>query len=378
MTQANSSTPTPSATHIIAVGLTLFSMFFGAGNLIFPPLLGAQSGHNFLPAILGFVTTGVLLPVITVIAVAISGSGVRDLASRAGATFGVIFSCAAYLSIGAFYALPRTGSTAYTLGFENDLNLEGALPRFIFTVIFFGISFLLVLFPGKIVDSLGKVLTPALLILLLFLVIKAVFTLNDPPIQANEKFADSPYITGVIEGYFTMDSIASLAFAILVISSFTAKGVSDHKVIVRSTASAALLAGFFLMIIYVLLGVMGKNMPNKESYSDGASLISSASGLVLGGTGNWIFSGIVVLACLTTAAGLIASSSAFFNELIPAVSYRIWCVIFTLTSLGIANLGLERILSLSAPVIGLIYPVAISLILVTVFHMTVGTLKIPQ
>lgn len=365
------------AAAIFAVGLMLFSMFFGAGNLIFPPMLGIESGENFTPAIIGFILTGVLLPTITIIAVAISGAGVRQLASRAGAVFGLVFSIAAYLSIGSFYAMPRAAAIGYELGIESTFGLSGQAWRLVTTAIFFAVAFAIVLFPGKVADTLGKYLTPLLLILIAILVVLSFMKLNGEPAAATGEYASSPLTAGILEGYFTMDSIAAMAFAIIVVSSFNAHGVKERKTVVKYSSISALLAGFFLLIVYLALGVMGTKMPDKGQYSDGAAVLSQASKLSLGTAGDMVFSGVVLLACLTTAVGLIAASASFFHELVPAISYRWWSVIFTLIGFTVANLGLEKILSFSGPIIGLIYPPAIALIAVTFTQLAVRGRPIP-
>lgn len=356
-------------TTVAAVGLMLFSMFFGAGNLIFPPMLGVESGENFTPAMIGFLLTGVLMPVLTVIAIAISGNGVRDLASRAGALFGLIFAIVAYLSIGALYAVPRAAAIGYELGIESTFDLSGGWWRLAGTFAFFLICFLLTLWPGKVVDTLGKALTPVLLILLAVLAIVGLQKLNSPSIPATEEYTSNPLVSGISQGYFTMDSIGALAFALIVVSAFSQKGETDHKRIVKLSGIAAFTAGFFLMLVYLGLGLVGARMPEKESYSDGAAILSSAAHLTMGNTGEIVFSLIVLLACITTVVGLTAASSTFFHELVPAISYRWWATILTLIGLAIANLGLEKILNVSGPVIGLIYPPAIVLIALSYVHL---------
>lgn len=365
------------AASIFAVGLMLFSMFFGAGNLIFPPMLGIESGENFTPAIIGFILTGVLLPTITIIAVAISGAGVRQLASRAGAVFGLVFSIAAYLSIGSFYAMPRAAAIGYELGLESTFGLSGQMWRLVTTAVFFAVAFAIVLFPGKVADTLGKYLTPLLLVLIAILAVLSFMKLNGEPAAATGEYASSPLTAGILEGYFTMDSIAAMAFAIIVVSSFNAHGVKERKTVVKYSSISAVLAGFFLLIVYLALGVMGTKMPDKGQYSDGAAVLSQASKLSLGTAGDMVFSGVVLLACLTTAVGLIAASASFFHELVPAISYRWWSVVFTLIGFTVANLGLEKILSFSGPIIGLIYPPAIALIAVTFTQLAVRGRPIP-
>lgn len=354
---------------VVAVGLMLFSMFFGAGNLIFPPMLGVESGEHFTPAMIGFLLTGVLMPVLTVIAIAISGTGVRDLASRAGAVFGLIFSIVAYLSIGALYAVPRAAAIGYELGIESTFDLTGGWWRLAGTFAFFLVCYLLTLWPGKVVDTLGKALTPILLILLAVLAVVGLQKLHDPSIPATEAYSSNPLVNGISQGYFTMDSIGALAFALIVVSSFSQKGETDHKRIVKLSGIAAFTAGFFLMMVYLGLGLVGARMPDKETYSDGAAILSSAAHLTMGETGEIVFSLIVLLACITTVVGLTAATSTFFHELVPAISYRWWATILTLVGLAIANLGLEKILSVSGPVIGLIYPPAIVLITLSYVHL---------
>lgn len=365
-------------TIVLSVGLMLFSMFFGAGNLIFPPMVGAQAGDSYLPAIGGFIITAVFFPAVTVIAVAVSGSGVRDLASRAGVVFGIGFSVITYLSIGAFYVIPRAATIGYELGIESTFSLEGGWWRLTCTGVFFAITFALALQPGKVADNLGKILTPILLILLVMLIIFAITQLNNPGEAPTSDFTQSPFLKGISEGYFTMDSLAALAFAIIVISSFGVRGFTDHKQVVRMTATSACLAGGALLFVYLGLGYIGVILPNNSEYSDGAKLLSDAALLTMGTPGEAVFSLVVLLACLTTAVGLVAATSSFFHELLPRVSYRAWAIVFTLTALGISNLGLETLLSIAEPIIGLIYPPAIALITVSLLHLLVPNLRLPN
>lgn len=362
---------------IAAVGLMLFSMFFGAGNLVFPPMLGIESGENFAPAIIGFILTGVLLPTLTIVAVAVSGTGVRELASHAGEVFGLIFAIVVYLSIGSLYGVPRAAAIGYELGVESSFNLSGIGWRALSTGIFFFVVFAIVLFPGKVSDTLGKFLTPILLILIAVLVTVSIATLNGHGMPAKDDYASSPLIDGILEGYFTMDSIAALAFAIIVVTSFSVSGITEHKKVIKYSSISAIMAGSFLFIVYLALGIMGTKMPNKNSYSDGAGVLAKASQLSLGTVGDAVFSGVVLLACLTTAVGLITASGSFFHDLVSMISYRWWATLFTIVGFVIANLGLETILQISGPIISLIYPPAIALIAVTFIHMLVGKLDIP-
>lgn len=344
----------------------LFSMYFGAGNLIFPPFLAVEAGENFTPAILGFLGTAVVLPVLAIIAIAISGSNVRDLAARGGYIFGLIFPILAYLSIGAFYALPRTGAVSFATAISPITGWDSLLASGIFNVLFFGIALFLAYNPSEIVNKLGQWLTPLLLILLVLLVLFAFLNfdgVNNTP--AAEKYAAAPFAGGLLEGYLTMDSIASLAFGIVVINALRYKGVSQGKPLVTGTIQAGIAAGAILAVIYVGLGFIGHTIPDVEQYADGAQLLAGAAQITMGTPGQIIFGLIVLLACMTTAVGLIAATSEFFAFLLPGISYRTWAIIFSVASAAMATMGLDTVLSIAAPVIGFIYPPAIALVLIT-------------
>lgn len=369
MTNSAGSTALKSqTTTIIVTALMLFSMFFGAGNLIFPPKLGVDAGTNFIPAIIGFLSTGVALPVLAIIAIAISGRNLRDLASRGGKIFAVVFPVLAYLSIGAFYALPRTGAVSFETAILPVTHWDSLTAAAIFNVCFFGVALALSWNPNEIVTKLGKILTPALLILLVVLVVLALANFDSTPSTPIEKFSEAPLSGGLIEGYLTMDSIAGLAFGIIVISALRFKKVPDGKPMIVGTVMAGIIAGVLLGIIYLGLGYIGQIMPGAADYGNGANLLSAAANNVMGTPGQLVFGLIVLLACMTTAVGLIASTSEFFNLLLPSVSYKKWAIIFTVMSTVMATQGLESVLAIAAPVIGFIYPPAITLIFLTILE----------
>ena len=319
-TPVASSTSKPGATIVIA-SLMLFSMFFGAGNLIFPPMVGVSAGTNFWPAVLGFLAAGVLLPVLAIVAVAISGRSVRDLSSNGGVLFGLVFSVMAYLAIGAFYALPRTGAVSMETAITPLLGWEGTMANGIFNIVFFLIALFLAWRPNTIIDTLGKFLTPALVGLLIILIALASISNGRDPQVPTEDYASSPMVTGLFEGYNTMDAIAGLAFSIVIVGSLRSKGFKTKKSLVNGTITAALVAGALLAAIYLGLAWVGQTIPNGQSYESGAPLLADAANLTMGTIGQAVFSAIVILACMTTAVGLITSTSAFFEMLIPKVKY---------------------------------------------------------
>lgn len=362
-------TTTPRATSpltsTIVTALMLFSMFFGAGNLIFPALLGAQAGTNFTPAIIGFIATGVIVPILAVIALAVTGRDLQDLANRGGRIFGMVFPSLVYLSIGALYALPRTGTVSYAIAIEPNFSVSGTTPIIIFSALFFGISLALALDPNGIVDSLGKYLTPALVALLILLVTLSMIALDAPAPAPTDDYATGAFAAGFVNGYLTMDSLAALAFGIIVIASLRSKGITSRPELIRSVSLAGIIAGVLLGAVYLGLALIGLRIDNSQNYQDGALLLSDAALQTMGRPGALIFGLIVLLACLTTSVGLIGATSAFFNKLIPALSYKGWAITFTLIAFVLASFGLQGLMSFAIPVITTLYPPALTLVILT-------------
>ena len=242
---------------------------------------------------------------------------------------------------------------------------EGIVPAAIFNFVFFGIALALSWNPTTITDTLGKFLTPALVVLLVIMITLAVFTLTNQNFTPTETYATNAYSSGVLEGYLTMDSIAGLAFGIIVISALRVSGVPEGKRMVRGTMTAGLFAGILLAIIYLGLGYVGQVLPNAASFDNGSGILAEASKLAMGQVGQIVFGLIVLLACMTTAVGLIAATSEFFNLLLPGISYKAWAIIFTVMSFVMATQGLSQVLAIAAPIITFIYPPAITLIALT-------------
>ncbi|AMO92340.1 branched-chain amino acid transport system II carrier protein [Corynebacterium simulans] len=357
-----------SVTTIVVASLMLFSMFFGAGNLIFPPMVGVASGTNFWPAILGFLAAGVLLPVLAVVAVSISGQSVRDIGNHGGKFFGIVFSAMAYLAIGAFYALPRTGAVSMETAITPLFGWEGFGANVTYNIIFFLVALVLSWKPNSIIDTLGKFLTPALVILLFVLITLASFGAERVPATPSEDYTSSAMVTGLFEGYNTMDAIAGLAFSIVIVTSLKSKGFKEGKPVVSGTIAAAVIAGGLLAAIYLGLGWIGQTIPNGQSYESGATLLADAANSTMGGIGQAVFSAIVILACMTTAVGLIVATSEFFVQLVPKTTYHFWAVLFTLLSIAFAFQGLETVLAIAVPFITFLYPPAITLIALTLLQ----------
>ncbi|WP_339252443.1 branched-chain amino acid transport system II carrier protein [Sporosarcina sp. FSL W8-0480] len=357
---------------VVFSGLMLFSLFFGAGNLIFPPLLGLQSGENFEPAITGFLITGVLLPFMAVMAISLSENGLISIGSRVHRVFGIVFAILIYMSIGALYGIPRASNVAYELGFKQIIAVDSQMALLIFSLIFFGVTYFISLNPKKIVDRIGQLLTPLLLLVLGMLVVQAFIKFENVASPAEGDYVTTPFIKGFVEGYFTMDAVAALAFGIVVINALKDKGAKSKLELVKGTFGAGVIAGIGLVIVYISLGWIGRVIPKDTDFANGAEVLTVASGILFARGGGLLFGVIVILACLTTCVGLITACARFFNEILPKIHYRFYVAVFTLVGLLVSNLGLDLILSLATPLLVFIYPIAIVLVILSLLQHYVG------
>ncbi len=354
----------------IAIGLMLFAMFFGAGNLIFPPSLGQAAGTNILPAIIGFLVTGCGLPLLAVVTVCYSGKDFQDIASRVSPWYGIFLVAAVSLTIGPFFAIPRTCSTAFEMAlapvFGND---AGFMPLFLFSIVYFAISLWLAITPSKLVNSIGHVLTPAILILLAALFVAytvAPFGAWQEPDAAHQVGAAESFVVGILEGYNTMDGLAGLLFGILVVNAVRDLGISAQKTIAKATFISGIVACGCMSVIYLFLSFIGaSSVEALGRLPNGALILVGTMDYYFGSIGSLLLGVLVLLACLTTSIGLIASISALFAKMFPKISFKAYAIGFTLFSTGVANFGLTTIISAAIPVLVFVYPLTIALILLT-------------
>ncbi|WAG29724.1 branched-chain amino acid-like transporter carrier protein BrnQ3 [Staphylococcus chromogenes] len=375
----------------LVIGFMLFAIFFGAGNLIFPPNLGLSSGQYFWPSIIAFVLTGIGLPLLGIVVGAIDKQGYIGAINKIHPAFSVIFLVAIYLTIGPLFAIPRTASTSFEMTITPIIGTSNPIALFIFTVIYFALVLYLCLNPGKIVDRIGAILTPLLLITILAMIVKGFIDFGGgPQNQADPKIYSSNlagFSKGFTEGYLTMDAIAAIAFSMIVINAIKATGVKHANQIFKQTALAGLIAAFALAIIYISLGFIGNHIILSEATMNklvannqniGAHLLVTMANTGYGAFGKYLLGIIVALACLTTACGLVVSVSEYFYSLFPKVSYKIFVIIFILISLFLSNLGLNAVIQLSVPVLSIVYPVAITTVLLILIARFIPTRRITQ
>ncbi|MFJ9256274.1 branched-chain amino acid transport system II carrier protein [Bacillus velezensis] len=360
-----------SSSYIIIIGLMLFALFFGAGNLIFPPMLGQMAGKNVWIANAGFLVTGVGLPLLAITAFVFSGKqNLQSLASRVHPVFGIVFTMILYLAIGPFFAIPRSGNVSFEIGVKPFLSTDaGPASLIIFTILFFALACLLSLNPSKIIDVVGKFLTPIKLtfigLLVVVTIIRPIGTIQVP----SKEYTSHVFFKGFQEGYLTLDALVAFVFGIIIVNALKEQGASTKKQLMIVCAKAAAIAAVLLAIIYTALSYMGASSVEKLGLlENGADVLAKVSSYYFGSYGSILLGLMITIACLTTSVGLITACSSFFHELFPSVSYKKFAVILSVFSTLVANIGLTQLIKVSMPVLMTMYPIAISLIFLTFLH----------
>lgn len=342
-----------------------FAFFLGAGNIIFPPQAGLAAGDNLLPAMFGFLSTAVGLPLVGIIAVAIAGGGWKGLTRDLPPQVATLMAVLIFIIIGPAFAAPRTGLVAYEMAVKPFIPEAGQVSLTLFSILFFAVAMFFAWSRGKLIDTIGKFLTPALFAVLAVLAV-AVFLFPQGEIQAAQgEYANMAFTKGFLEGYNTMDTFAALMFGMLIVDVIRSKGITDEKTTCTYLVYAGLIAAAGLAFVYVSLFYLGATSSAVAAGADnGGTILASYVQALFGPVGQLILSAIVLLACLTTAIGLISACSDYFSSL-TKLSYEKWVVLLGVVCAVIANVGLSQLISLSIPVLFALYPVAVALVALT-------------
>ncbi len=346
---------------LLALGFMTFALFLGAGNIIFPPSAGMASGEFIWQAALGFLLTGVGLPLLTVVALARVGGGMDRLTAPLGKVAGTVLAVAVYLAIGPLFATPRTAVVSFEMGIA-PFSGNAGMPLFIYTLVFFAAMLFLVLNPGQLVNRIGKFITPVLLAALLVLGGAAIFAPAGGVGAASESYRASPLIKGFLEGYLTMDTLGALVFGIVIATAIRDRGVTEPALVTRYSMIAGVIAAVGLSLVYLALFYLGATSQGIAAGAEnGVQILTTYVQHTFGTPGSLLLAVVITLACLTTAVGLTTACGEFFSALLP-VSYRTVVVVFALFSLLVANQGLTQLISVSVPVLVGLYPLAIVLV----------------
>ncbi|MBO0366505.1 MULTISPECIES: branched-chain amino acid transport system II carrier protein [Pseudomonas] len=346
---------------ILALGFMTFALFVGAGNIIFPPIVGLQSGPHVWMAALGFLVTAVGLPVITVVALAKVGGGMDALSSPIGKFFGGLLAAVCYLSVGPLFATPRTATVSFEVGVA-PLTGESPLALFIYSLVYFIIVLAVSMYPGKLLDTVGRFLAPLKILALAALGIAA-FALPAGTIgEAQPAYVAAPFSQGFINGYLTMDTLGALVFGIVIVNAIRSRGVESPKLITRYAVIAGLIAGLGLALVYISLFRLGAGSHDiAADATNGAAVLHAYVQYTFGSLGSGFLAVLIALACLVTAVGLTCACAEYFSQILP-LSYRTLVVILAGFSLVVSNLGLTKLIMFSIPLLTAIYPPCIVLV----------------
>ncbi|NEG77424.1 branched-chain amino acid transport system II carrier protein [Bifidobacterium avesanii] len=372
-----------SARQRVVMTFTFFSMFFGAGNLIFPPFVGAQAGAAAVPATVGFIVSAVGLPILGVLSVSFAG-GFGRLAGRVSPGFATVLAVAIILTIGPCFAIPRTATTSFEMmvapfvgGGAGDGGMSKWLAQLVYSAVFFALAFLFAQRPEKLSRVLGRFMGPLLLALIAVIFAACLIHGVGTPAAPMGDYAAGQLSRGFLDGYQTMDLLAALYFGIVISANIRAQGVDDEGAVSRETAFAGLGTGVLLVVIYGALSyvgvVSGAIAAIDPKHDTGATVLTNLTSSVFGAAGTAFLGVVFVIACLNVCTGLICTCASYFHERFRTVaghgvSYRAWQVIFTLFSFVVSNAGLSLIIKVSVPVLSALYPIAIVLVLLSLTH----------
>ena len=365
----------------VVITSMLFGMFFGAGNLIFPAKVGLDAGSNMWSAFAGVFITAVGIPMLAVVGLGLSRSeGVVELSQRVSRKYSLFFCTLLYLTIGPLFAIPRCASTAFSVGAVNLLPQEGErLYLALFSLVFFAVVLYFSLKPGGIMTWIGKWLNPVFLVFLAVLVIaalaKPISSISAVAPAENYVASGSAFFRGFLEGYNTLDALAGLAFGIVVVDVVRKNGISQPERVAVNTAKAGIFSCLFMGLIYLFITLIcAQSAPVCAGADNGGTVLGTIANHYFRSAGSVLMTLIVTFACLKTAIGLVTSCSKAFVDMFPkGPGYTVWAVVFSLVSFGIANFGLTTIVSWCVPVLMFLYPLAITLILLSLSGKFIGT-----
>lgn len=355
------------------IGLLLFGIFFGAGNLIFPAELGFRAGENFYPAILGFVLSGVGIAIITlVLGTMVKGGYKNEISIKVDSHYATAYLTVLYLAIGPFFAIPRTAGTSFSIGIA-PVTGNGRLPLFIFSAIYFLFAYLIAINPSKLMDRVGKILTPMFAMLIVILIV--IGNMNFHAINQGEMSGVmSALKTGFLEGYNTLDALASVSFCLIATSSIKAFGFSSKKEYIKIMTVVGIVTTIFFSTLYIGLGALGNKFSiSADVLADpdtniGTYILSKSSYELFGSFGQVFLGAMTILTCFTTTAGLIVVVSEYFVDTFPRFKYKTYVNIFTLIGFAMSNFGLNTIIKISVPVLRILYPITIVIVAIIILN----------
>ncbi|MFV0209375.1 branched-chain amino acid transport system II carrier protein [Empedobacter falsenii] len=360
--------------NVLTLGFALFAMFFGAGNLLLPPMIGVEVGSNYFVAMLAFGLTGILLPFTGILSVVFSGNNFNDLGNRVDKRLAAILGTIIMICIGPLIAIPRTAATTFEVGIKPFFP---TLDPIWGSMIFFAITILLAIRPSKVVDVIGNYLTPVLLVLLFLLITMGILN-PTADFMPSELTMMQSFSKGFIEGYQTLDVLASVIFAGIIIAAARNKGYTDTKSKSQIVIISGLLSTTCLLFVYGGLIYLGATSGETNPTITRAELLIEISRNTLGHYGLIAIALCMAFACLTTSIALTSAVGTFFGRLTNGkLSYSVLVVLCTLISFGLSIKGVDEIINFAYPPLAFVYPITITLVIYIVLFGKIVKSKIP-
>jgi LIVCS family branched-chain amino acid:cation transporter len=349
---------------IVALGFMTFALFVGAGNIIFPPLIGLQAGTQYGIAAIGFLLTGVGLPILTIVAMARVGGTLDKLSSPLGATAARALAVICYLAVGPLFATPRTATVSFALGITPWTGSSRS-ALLVYSVVYFAAVLLLSLYPGKLLDIVGRVLAPVKILVLGVLAASAWFVVGGHPGMPTPEYATGALTNGFTNGYLTMDTLGAMVFGIVIVNAIRSRGITSSGAQTRYAVIAGLIAGVGLALLYLGLFKLGaESRVLTPNATNGAQILEAYVAHAFGNGGVVLLTVLITVACLVTAVGLTCACASYFSEWLP-IGYRPMAIGLSLFALFVSNLGLDQLIAFSIPALTAIYPPCIVLVVMS-------------
>lgn len=367
----------------VLTGILLFGLFFGAGNLIFPPTIGVLSGEQFIPAISGFVVSAVGFAIFTTVVGLITGKSYDALISKlVHPTFSKLFLLLLYLSIGPLFSIPRTAATSFSIGVEPILQADQkSIGLLIFSVVYFVLTYWLSVTPTKLLDRVGKILTPLFAGMIILVIVLGLLKLPNMAMNVTAttyQTTSSAFGAGLLEGYNTLDALAAVAFGVVAMNTLVTFGFKSRKEYKQTVFVSAISISVLFSVLYIGLALLGNHftMPDNFKGNIGTYILSEMTQRVFGQPGQLFLAVMVIVTCMTTTVGLVVSISEFFNKLYSKLSYQFYVRLFSVLGVVVANFGLDAIIKFAVPVLLLLYPITIVIATIVFLHQLVSLSKV--
>lgn len=347
----------------------VFGMFFGAGNLIFPPFMGKLAGSNSIKALIFFGISAVVFPMLGVVVGTYTG-GMDYMLNKIDKYIAKLYPLAIYLTLIPLLAIPRAGSMPFVIGIQPYVASKYIIGlRLIFTSIFFIIVYLLCINPNKLMDRLGKILTPILIFLIIFIFIGVILKVDKKLLIPDGTYLTSPTSNGFLDGYNTMDSLGGLMVGVILSKNLLAKGIEEEILKRKYAIKICTLAGITIFTMYSMLTYIGATTSHIFPYTKtGAEVLTLVCNYIFGKFGVLVLTSVFTVACISVSIALMTMICDFFSENYSFISYKKWLIIWVLISFIFSNFGLEFILKISIPILLSLYPLTLSLIVMPILR----------